>query len=505
MTPPDAGIGKSVVHSSAWLYGRRLLASFFSLFVTALLSRKLPPADFGTVALAAVILNLLTTVGPAGIKGFIVYDRQEGREERVHAAFWLGVVITLAATAFCLVLAPLVVHYYGTPALGPILNALVLQFALSQISIIPEALLQRVLDFKKLVLRDSVLQIITGGAMIAMAYTGYGIWSLIVPPLVATPFRVMLTFKLARWIPTFPLRTRSWPQIFRYTFHTTGAGFVSYLANEGDTLLIGKTLGSSELGLYNRAWGSANLVSNNVTQVVAAVAMPALSAVSDDAARLRAAMSRMLRMLGLASFPLLIGLLLVADLFVLTLYGPQWTLSVVPLQILIIYALRQTVGSPSAVIYQVVGRPDIGFKMGLLFLPFYFLSIWLGSFYGIIGVAAGVTVARTVYGIIQFGFVARLLGETFWELVSPMGQPLAAACIMGGVVALGRMLLDSFQLPAAAELGILALLGGAAWLALLARFFPALLEEGMTVTDHLPSAISVAVRRLLKPLLACLP
>ena len=454
------------------------------------------------MALAAVILNLLTTVGPVGIKSFILYDRQEGREERVHAAFWLGVVITLAATVFCLALAPLVVRYYGTPGLRPILSVLILQFALSQILIIPEALLQRVLDFKKLVLRDSLLHILTGLAMVAMACTGCGIWSLIVPSLVATPFRVMLTFRLARWIPTFPLRTHSWPQILRYTFHTTGGSFVSFLANEGDTLLIGKVLGATEVGLYNRAWVSANMVSNNVTQAVGVVAMPALSAVSGDAARLRAAMSRMLRMLGLASFPLLIGLLLVADLFVLTIYGPQWTPSVVPLQIFIIYALRQTVGSPSTVIYQVVGRPDIGFKMGLLFLPFYFLSIWVGSFYGIIGVAAGVTVARTVYGMFQFGFVARLLGQTFRELVSPIGQPLAAACIMGGVVALVRLFMDSFQLPAAAKLGVLVLSGGAMWLVLLARFFPSLVEEGMTVTDHLPKAVGVAVRRLLKPLLA---
>lgn len=495
---PGESVGKRVVHSSGWLYGRRLVGSFFSLFVTALLSRKLAPADFGTVALAAVVLNLLTTVGPAGIKSFIVYDRKAGREERVHAAFWLGIALTLSATGLCLALAPIAVRYYGNPGLGPILHALIVQFALGQIGIIPEALLQRVLDFKKLVLRDSLLQVITGVAMITMAYTGYGTWSLVLPSLVATPFRVMLTFKLARWLPTLPLRTHSWPQIFRYTFHTTGAGLVSFLANEGDTLLIGKALGPTQVGLYNRAWTCANMVSKNVTDVVATVSMPALSAVSDDPARLRAAMRRMLRMLSLASFPLLIGLFLVADLFVLTLYGPQWTPTVVPLQILIIYALRQAVGSPSTVIYQVVGRPDIGLKMGLIFLPFYFLSIWVGSFYGIIGVAAGVTLARSVYGVFQFGFVARLIDQSLCELINPIWRPLVPACVMGAIVALGRMVLEAFDLQAVAKLAILASFGGAVWLLLLARFFPTLLAEGMSVIDHLPTSISVVLRRLLK-------
>lgn len=502
MTRPEGNIGKRVVHSSAWLYGRRLVSSFFNLFVIALLARKLTPADFGLVALAGVTLKLLTSVGPVGVGSYIIYDRAEGREERVHAAFWLNVTLTLAITALALVLVPLAARYYAMRELGPILYLLLAQFALGQLAGVPDALIQRALDFKKLVLREIVLDLVNGAAMVSMALTGCGVWSLIVPSAILTPVRVALGFKLAGWTPTLPLRRHSWPGIFRYSFHTAGSSLVSFLANEGDTMIIGKRFGATDLGFYNRAWASANMVGSNVTSVVANVALPALSAVSDDMARLRAALNRMLRTLALASFPLLVGLLIVADLFVLTLYGPKWQPSILPLQILIIFALRQTVGSPAAVIYQAVGRPDIGFKMGLIFLPFYFLSIWLGSSYGIVGVALGVTVARTAYGMVQFAVVARLVKQAFWQLLAPMGQPLLAAGMMGLLVALCRIGLQNFGISAPAKLAVLVLFGGAVWVLLLARVFPVLLEEGLKVTDNLPRAVSSPIRRILKPVMA---
>jgi O-antigen/teichoic acid export membrane protein len=277
---------------------------------------------------------------------------------------------------------------------------------------------------------------------------------------------------------------------------------VTYLANEGDTLLVGKTLGTTQLGFYNQAWTAANLVNRNVTGVVGKVAMPALSSVAEDPERLRNALNRMMRLLALASFPLLIGLLVVADLFVLTLYGPKWEASILPLQILIIYALRQSVGSSAAVIYNVVGRPDIGFKMGLTFLPFYGLSIWLGSFYGIVGVAVGVTAARTLYGVIQFAVVARLVGQTLTQLLANFGQPLLAAITLGFLVCGYRWLLYMAGVSGAILLGVLVLLGGITWIVLLVRLFPRMCEELVQMCESFSGEFGARVRRVMSPMMA---
>jgi PST family polysaccharide transporter len=192
----------------------------------------------------------------------------------------------------------------------------------------------------------------------------------------------------------------------------------------------------------------------------------------------------------------------VADLFVVTLYGPQWGPSVLPLQILIIFALRQTVGSPTTVIFNVVGRPDVAFKMGLFFLPFYALSIWLGCHWGIVGVAAGVTIARTAYGMIQFAVIARLVGQTFRDLLAPMAQPLMAATIMGVLVFGCRLLLSSLGISGPVLLLALIPIGGLIWLVLLLRVFTRSLEEMLQVCDALSSPLGARVRRTIEPMMA---
>lgn len=502
MTKPTGSLGRHVVHSSAWLCGRHLVTNLFSVFVTALLARKLAPGDFGLIALASVILGLLTTLGPIGVADYIIYDREAGREERVHAAFWLNIALTLAAVGVCSALVPLVTVFYEMPGLQTILYLLLVQFAVGQLAGVPDALLRRALDFKRLALRETVFEILKGAGMVAMALNGFGIWSLIVPSLLLTPLRVIVAFKLAGWLPTLALRRSLWPVIFRYSFHTTGAGLVNLLANEGDTLIIGKRLGATDLGFYNQAWISANLVNRNVTGVVAKVAMPALSAVSRDMNRLRAGLNRMMRLLASTSCPLLIGLFVVADLFVLTFYGPKWQPTILPLRILIVFALRQTVGSPASVIYNVLGRPDIPFKSGLAFLPFYGVSIWLGSHYGIVGVAVGVTVARTVFGMIMFQVIAGLVGQTFRQILAPLAKPMLAAMILGVCVYGCRLVLEGRGMHGPLLLATLVCLGGLIWLALLLRFFAKLLDEMLQVVDLFSTGLGVKVRRAMEPLRA---
>jgi len=495
-------LGKHVVHSSAWLYGRHLVTNVFNVFVTALLARKLTPGDFGLIALASVILRFLTTLGPIGVGEYIIYDRAVGREERVHAAFWLNVALTLAAVGLCSALVPLVSQFYEMPDLRLILYLLIAQFAVGQLAGVPDALLRRALDFKKLALRETILEIASGAGMMAMAMAGFGVWSLIVPAMVLTPIRVIVAFQLADWMPRLPLRKSLWPGIFRYSFHTTGAGLVNLLASEGDVFIIGKRLGIADLGFYYQAMATASLVNRNVSGVVAKVAMPALAAVSNDMARLRMGLNRMLRVLALTSFPLVIGLLVIADLFVLVLFGPKWETAITPLRLLLIFALFRTVSSPSTVIFNVVGRPDIMFKMGLAFLPFYFLSVWGGSFYGMVGVAVGVTLARTIYSLFQLKMIARLVGQTLRTTLAEMSQALMGAMTMGGVVLGCRLLLSGLEIPRLVLLLALVLIGGLVWFAMLLRLFRQSLEELLLVCDAFSSRLGSKVRSTIKPMMA---
>lgn len=494
----NQGITNKSVQSSAWLYGRMVFTNIINLGVMAVLARQLLPSDFGLVTLAQVLLRFLAVIGSSGVGEYIIYDRAEGREERAHAAFWLNSAVSLVVVVIGLALIPVLTRFYVEPGLAPLLILMFIRYPLDQAANVPDALVKKSLDYKKLVIRDTILEIITSLAMVAMALTGFGVMSLVVPGLAAAPLRFILVIWMARWHPKLPLRLKEWNKIFKYSINVIGTSLATTIAAEGDTLIIGKSLGSAQLGYYNLSWQSANLVSRTITGMVGKVTMPALSAVADDRERLRKAFNRMLMVMGTVSFPLLIGQLVVADLFIITIYGSQWIESILPLQILLIYAIRQSVGSPASVIYNVVGRPEIGLKFNLGFIPFYILSIVIGSLYGIIGVALGVTIARTLGGFVAFWIAARLVKESLYELLKQFALPFSASLIMGLLVWGARILVEQFISSEILVLILLIAFGGIIYLLLLITLYKKLMKELLVLIDTISKPFGNRIRLIMK-------
>ena len=410
------------------------VTGILNIAVVAILARQLTPAEFGIVAMAKVSLSLLTVIGAEGVNEFVIYDRQDDSDLNAKAAFWMD--MSLAALS-CLIgfffLQP-ITNFYNEPQLYWVLFALLIKYFLDTLSKVPDALLKRQLLFKKIEIRNTILSLFSGLLSIVMAFLDYGVWSLVIPKLISAPIKAAFTFSMVNWNPGFwPLFNR-WKRIFKYSSHVIGNTITTFFLREGDTLLIGKFLGSSALGVYNLAWQGANLFVGITTGVVNKVALPTLSTISGDLNKVKSGLVRMMRVISIMTFPIFIILFVLAEEFVFTLYGPNWSDSVIILRILIIYAIRFSVGSPAGVVFKAIGRPDVSFKLGLVILPFYIAGIYLGSHYGIIGVAIGVTFVRTVFGFITFGVLAKVLKTTYSEIMRPLYPSFMVAVITGLII-----------------------------------------------------------------------
>jgi O-antigen/teichoic acid export membrane protein len=449
-----------------------LTTNLLNLAVIAILARRLTPADFGLVAIANVLLQFLRVLVSQGANNYVIYDNEEGREERASAAFWLDLSLAILCSSIGLLLIPFLTKFYEQPELGGILFALVLKIPLDSLSKIPDSIIRKSLDFKKLEIRDTVLEILTGILSVVLALSGFGVWSLVIPALVVSPFRAIAIFAISKWRPVLNPYFHHWPRVFKYSLHVIGNTITTFIISEADTLFIGKLMGTKPLGIYNLSWQSANLVCRTIVNLSNRVTMPALSSVSNDMGRLKYALERILQLIALVTFPLLIGLFVVAEEFIMTLYGPQWMEAVLPMRIMLVYAMRYTVGSPTGAIFKVIGKPEIGFKIGLATVPFYFASLYLGSFYGIVGIAVGITLVRTVSGIVSFGMVSKIFNESYLSFSKPLLAPLHCSLISGTIVLIVKLMFLSFYpIQPHFLLAILILAGGLSYLYLLRNKF----------------------------------
>ena len=490
-----SSLATKTTRSAAWLFGQGFITNLIGIVTAAILARQLDPKDFGLVALASVILTLFFAFGKATVGNYIIYDRKEGREARVQAAFWLNMTMVLGIFLIFLPFSKAIAIFYNETLLQPVLLVILIRFILGQISIVPDALIKRELDYRLLVVRDSALQFISAFLGVGMALTGWGVWSLIVPGVVVTIPRAILVMWMARWFPKLEFGLQYWREIFAYMRSLIGTTLLQALGNDGDSLVIGKLIGSGALGIYDRAWRTSNLITQNLVWVIADVAMPSLSALKSRPEAMREAYHRMIRFLAIIAFPLLIGLFVVADEFVLLLYGPKWVAVVLPLRILIIFTLQRAIGSPVGVVFNVMGRPDIGFKMNLVMLPLYFAAILVGASSGINGVAIAVTFIRTLGGFTAVYLACRLIQLSFWEVMRSLLPPLEISLLMAATVYGVKLLMSSlFSLPVVVNLLIYVSVGGMVYIILLLTLFNRQLEEILFAVDSFSARVGNRLR-----------
>jgi O-antigen/teichoic acid export membrane protein len=499
-TSPKEGISRRALRSGAGLWMRQLITGGVSLVTAGILARHLTPAEFGVVALATVTLRILVMLSRGGVGDFVIVDRKEGREDRVQAAFWMSVAIAGVTAAIILAGLPLIRDFYDSPQLAHIMPVFVANFVLSEIAVVPEALVKRTLVYERLTRIDITSQVLASVTGAVLAVLGFGVWSLVLPILVMSPIRTVALFRLSGFRPSRNLGLREWPSIARFTFHIIGQNVGVTIGNESDTLLVGRVLGPHDVGIYANAWNAAGLLMDNTVGVVRSLALPSLSAAATDMERLRVAFRRMIRALSLLSIPAFTGMFVVAREFVLTLYGPKWLAAVLPLRIFIIFAVRRSIGSPAMAIYTVVGRVSLAFRLSLVFIPIFVASVWLGLHWGLVGVATTVTIARTTWGMVHFAVILRLLEERGWRLWQDIAPIVWASLSMGAIVALARYgILLVCQPPTAVLLLGMAGFGVVAFVVLARFVFPAVGKEVVAVVSELHARLGKLARRLLLP------
>jgi O-antigen/teichoic acid export membrane protein len=495
--PDQQSLATKAVRSGAWIYGRNIVTSLINLGVMAVLARQLTPADFGLVALASVLLRFVVILSEGGIGEYIISDNQEGRERRVQAAFWLNLTLSIGIILIGLFVLPWIARFYDEPNLGIVIILLGVRYLFAQVTIVPHSLVRKDLRYNKLVVIDSVIEITSSLFSVILALTGWGALSLVIPGVVLEPLRTLWFMYTAQWIPRLPLRISEWRGVFRYSSKVIVGSLATTIGAEGDTLVIGKTLGSQSLGLYNLAWTNANMVHRKLVSPISNIALPAFSSIAQSKERTKDALHRMVRIISTTSYPLLVGLFVVADLFIITIYGPQWTTSITPLRILLIYALRYAIGSPANAVFYSFKRPDIPMKFSLVFIPVYLTVIILCSAYGIIGVAVGVTVVRTIYGLIQLRAIGRLADTSLSKILMQAWPAFIASLCMGLVVALARLVLAPLNMQNFVELGLLIALGGITYLVLLVFVFRNLWKELLAILDSFSPRLGGSMRKLI--------
>ena len=457
VTPPQS-LGKRVTSGIGWLAVAQVARRLSGLVVTAVLARLLAPQDFGLIALASLAAQLLGIVTELGLTSALV-QRKTVSDADLSTGFWFGLTISFTVALAGYLSADLIAALFNEPRIVPLFRAMLVILPVAAIGQVPDAILQRKLDFQKIAHVDWLSGVGSGVLGIAAAFAGYGVWALVVQLVSATVIALVVRQVAVRWTPRFTFSMASARTMVTFGASLVAMGLVNYAAVNIDNALIGARIGAAALGYYMLAYNLILLPSNNIGGLVTRVMFPALSSIQSDRARFVRAYSAMLRTVAFATFPLVVGLGVTAPLAIATIYGPQWEASVILLEILMAIGLFQAI-NVSGVAFSAIGKPHILLAWALVSLAVMTAGFVVGSRWGVTGVAWSYLIVSPLVNLPPHLIANRLIGLRQADFFRIVGAPLVASLAMGVVVLGVQRFVSLSALPLAARLITVSLFGG---------------------------------------------
>lgn len=417
-----------------WTASARIAKLILQFIVSVILARLLTPKDFGLIGMIVVFTGFAALFSEMGF-GAALIQRKVIEERHLSSIFWLNITVGLILTCIFLAAAPLISSFFSEPRLRILTMLISVNFFLSSLKVVQFSILSRSMDFRKLAVIETTTMATAGGFAIALALIGYGVWSLACQMIITTIIGVVLFWFLTDWRPRFQFDKNAVKGLLGFSGNLLGFSVFNYWARNIDNLLVGKFISSAGLGIYSKAYGLMLMPLIQISSTLGRVMFPSLSKSQDDKELTKRIYLKTIGAIALVTMPMMTGLFVVADSFVLALLGPKWEDVIPVLRILCLVGITQSIVTTVGWIYSSQGRTDLmlrwGMVAGTIGIIGFIIGIWIGS---IIAVAYCYAIANVLLLYHNFAIPGKLINMTFSEVLRSVSAKLGCALLMSAGV-----------------------------------------------------------------------
>jgi O-antigen/teichoic acid export membrane protein len=377
------GLFWSIVQS----WGRQAI----SVIIFAVLARLVGPSAFGQIALVGVFISFIQVFIDQGFPIAII-QRDNLESEHLDTAFWTNVGISSLLTVIGILGAPLIAEGFKEPQITPIIQYLSLGFIINAFSSVPQAILNRNLEFRPLALR-ALTAILVGGILgIFMAFQGFGVWSLVGKQLAEGVIGAIALWWASDWKPKLRFSIQHFKDLFLFGSHIVLTNIFEFFNRQSDNLLIGYFLGTTALGYYTIAYRILMIITSLLTGVVNQVTMPAFSRLQREIEHLQSSFYKATQFVSIVAFPIFTAIAILSPELISVFFGKEWLPSVPVLQALSFVGAQHSISYLYTDVILAMGKSSWRLKLNCLnaitnVLVFAFTVQW-----GYLAVAIGLAI-----------------------------------------------------------------------------------------------------------------
>lgn len=471
-------LARSALRGGFWVGAAQLTGKLVFFVSTVLLARLLEQQDFGVAAYAITVIALCSAIPTLGLGPALIHDGDD--QGTLATGFWLGILAGLAGFALVWIAAPLTVEIFGDERAVSVTRGLAFVFPLESLRNVHATLLRKRLDFRRRFAPELLQSVTKGAVAIAMAVLGFGPWSLIGGAVAAAAVGVPAYWIASGWRPTLEFDLEAARRLVPFGGHVVSIGLLGAVVRNLDNLLVGRLLGAATLGVYVLAFRIPDLLVRNLAVLVGQVLLPTYAKAKDDPAVLRKSFLASNSYVFALTSPLALGLAIVAEPMVITLFSERWRPVVTVIPPICLYALFISISFNAGDLYKALGRPEVLTRLSLLRVAIAAPALWFAA--AVLQSAAAVAWTQAAIAFVATTinlWVAAALFQLPIRKLMASWMPVVGASAVMGLAATGvRIGLADESAPIVLVATIL--VGAATYLIALRRLAPDFVDGGAT-------------------------
>ena len=407
-------IKSQTIKGVIWSSIERFSIQGVQFVLSIIMARLLSPNDYGLIGIVFVFISISQVFIDAGFTNALI-QKQNRSEADFSTVFYINFSISCIFYIILFFTAPIIASFYENTLLTSIIRVYSISLILNSLIAVHRTKLVIAVDFKTQTKISFTASVISGIIGVSCAYTGCGVWSLVIQTLVLATLSIILYNYYVKWKPILKFSKESFHNLFSFGSKLLVASLISAIYNNIYIFIIGKKFSTYSLGLYTRADHFSQFVSANISSILTRVSFPILSQIQDDDSRLIKAYSKYIKMSVLIIFPLILGLCGISKPLVLFLLSEKWADCIILLQILCFSYLWNCVISVNLNLLYVKGRSDLVLKLEIVKKTIAFTILFVSLYFDLIGMCLGLVLNALIAFYLNTYYTKKLLNYGFGE------------------------------------------------------------------------------------------
>ncbi len=428
-----AKVKRKSIHGIFALASRTFFIQVVSLISNLLLTIYLAPSVFGIFFVVSAAIAFLSYFSDIGLAAALIQKKEKVTNQDLKTTFTIQQILVLTTVVIALIGSNFVGKFYNLEADGVLLfQVLAISFFLSSLKTIPSIILERNLDFSKLVIPQIVENLVFNIVAVFLAIKGFGVTSFTYAVALRGISGLIAIYLISPWKIGIGFELESAKKLLSFGFPFQLNSLLALIKDDLFIAYLGKVLPLAQVGYIGFAQKWALMPLRLIMDNIIRITFPSFSRLQDEKEVLTKAIEKSIFASSFLIFPTLTGLVILSPYFIdLIPKYAKWEPAILSLAFFSINAVLSSISTPLTNALNAIGK----IKTTLYLMVFWTMATWVITPILIIKIGFnGVAIASAIISTSVVLVIYLVKRHLPFSVFNAIFYPFISTIIMGIVV-----------------------------------------------------------------------